>query len=171
MELWDLYNEKREPLGIRHVRGEALPDGAYHIVVHVWIKNASGQFLMSQRAASRKSFPLMWETVGGSVTAGEDSREGALREVYEEIGIDLSERDGRLVFSRVRGIVDSKRFNDILDVWLFEYNKDADLGSATTDEVAQTKWLFPDEIKKLADDGKLVCTLKYFFDKIQGEKI
>ena len=168
MELWDLYNEKREPLGKTHVRGEKLPEGAYHIVVHVWIKNHAGQFLMSRRAASRRSFPLMWETVGGSVTAGENSREGALREVFEEVGIDLSQSEGRLVFSQTRGVIDGKRFGDILDVWLFEYDKDADLERATTDEVAETKWLFPDEIKKLSDDGELVYSLNYFFEKIQG---
>ena len=167
MELWDLYNEKREPLGKTHVRGEKLPEGAYHIVVHVWIKNHAGQFLMSRRAASRRSFPLMWETVGGSVTAGESSCAGALREVFEEVGIDLSQSEGRLVFSQTRGVIDGKRFSDILDVWLFEYDNDAELEHATTDEVEETKWLFPDEIKRLADKGELVYTLNYFFDKIQ----
>ena len=37
MELWDLYNERRELLGRDLVRGEAIPDGCYHLVVHVWI--------------------------------------------------------------------------------------------------------------------------------------
>ena len=37
MELWDLYNEKREPLHQDHVRGQALPPGAYHLVVHILV--------------------------------------------------------------------------------------------------------------------------------------
>ena len=41
MELWDLYNENREIIG-DHVRGEELPDNAYHLVIHVWIKNREG---------------------------------------------------------------------------------------------------------------------------------
>ena len=80
MEIWDLYNENREIIG-EHVRGEELPENAYHLVVHVWIENANGEFLISQRSESRKIFPLMWETVGGSVLIGETSLQGAIREV------------------------------------------------------------------------------------------
>ena len=149
------------------MRGEEIPDGSYHIVVHVWIKNSSGQFLLSQRSATRKNFPLKWETVGGSILKGEDSRSGALREVAEEIGIDLSKSEGKIIFSKVRGTVDNKKFNDILDVWLFEYDGNSDLENASTDEVATTKWCFPHEIKQIYDRGELVYTLKYFFDEIQ----
>ena len=82
-ELWDLYGADRAPLGRAHVRGEALPEGCFHLVVHVWIRNSRGQYLISQRAAGRSAFPLMWETTGGSVLAGEDSLAGALREARE----------------------------------------------------------------------------------------
>lgn len=36
MEIWDLYNDNREIIG-EHIRGEELPDNAYHLVVHVWM--------------------------------------------------------------------------------------------------------------------------------------
>ena len=29
MELWDLYNERRELTGRDHIRGDAIPDGYY----------------------------------------------------------------------------------------------------------------------------------------------
>ena len=80
MELWDLYDANRRKTGQDHVRGEVIPAGCYHLVVHVWIRNSAGQYLISQRSASRKSFPLMWETVGGSVLKGEDSLAAAVRE-------------------------------------------------------------------------------------------
>ena len=73
MELWDLYTRDRRLTGKTHIRGEKLPPEKYHLVVHVWIKNSRGEWLISQRAASRPTFPLMWESVGGSVTTGEDS--------------------------------------------------------------------------------------------------
>ena len=79
MELWDLYTHDRQPTGETHIRGEKLPPARYHLVVHVWIRNSKGEWLISQRAASRPTFPLKWECVGGSVTAGEDSLTGALR--------------------------------------------------------------------------------------------
>lgn len=162
MELWDLYNENRELVGSDHVRGQDLPAGCYHLAVHVWIKNSRGQYLISQRSASRPTYPLMWECVGGSVLKGEDSLQGALREVKEEVGIDLK-GPGRVLFSEVRKSADRKKFNNILDVWLFEYDGDVSLARATTDEVAQTKWLSRDQIRQLYDSGRLVSTLGYFF--------
>lgn len=163
MELWDLYNKDRELIGKTHVRGEAIPEGCFHLVVHVWIRNKHGEYLISQRSANRPTFPLMWECVGGSVTAGEDSITCALREAFEEVGIKLDPDCGRVVFSRVRDCVDGKRFGDIMDVWLFDFDGDADLDAATTDEVANARWMRRDEIRALYDEGKLVHTLDYFF--------
>ena len=162
MELWDLYTESREPTGQNHIRGEQIPDGYYHLVVHVWIQNSKGEYLISQRAASRPTIPLMWECVGGSVLSGEPSLEGALREAKEEVGIDLSADSGRVIHAKTR-----KVYNDIVDVWLFRYNSDVSLRNATTDEVAQFQWMSPAQIRELFDSGKLVKTLGYFFTELE----
>lgn len=163
MEKWDLYDENRIVIG-EHVRGDELPDNGYHLVVHVWIKNNKNQFLISRRAENRPTFPLMWECVGGSVLTGESSLQGAIREVKEEIGIDFDKKDGKLLFSKVRKIINNKKYNDILDVWLFEFNGDFDLKNATTDEVECCKWLNINQIKDLYNDKKLVPSLEYIFD-------
>ena len=47
MELWDLYNEQRELTGRDHVRGEEVPQGFYHLVVHIWIRNSKGEYLIN----------------------------------------------------------------------------------------------------------------------------
>ena len=163
MEFWDLYNEKREIIG-QHIRGNAIPENAYHLVVHVWIKNSKEQYLISQRSASRNTFPLMWETVGGSVLKGENSLDGAIREVKEEIGVELNANDGTLAFSEIR-----KSFNDIVDVWVFNFDGEIDLSNATTDEVAQTKWLERRDVIQMLNDGRMVNTLSYFKEKISPE--
>lgn len=165
MELWDLYNEKRELTGHEHIRGEAIPDGFYHLVVHVWIRNSKGEYLISQRSLDRPTCPLMWECVGGSVIKGENSLVGAMRETQEEVGIALSPESGRIVHSVVRRMINGVKFNDILDVWLFEYDGDVSLEQATTNEVAQVVWMSKAQIKNLFDDGKLVHTLQYFFEE------
>ncbi len=56
-----------------------------------------------------------------------------------------------------------------MDVWLFNYDGEANLEKATTKEVCETKWMTYDEIKEYFDKGILVPTLDYFF-KIEGEK-
>lgn len=163
-EIWDLYNEKRELTGRDQIRGEEIPQGYYHLVVHVWIRNSKGKYLISQRSADRPMLPLKWECVGGSALKGEDSLEAALRETKEEVGLELSPDDGRIVFSMVGRVVNGVRFSDIVDVWLFEYDGTVDLDKATTKEVAQTAWLDREEIKELYDRGALVYTLGYFFE-------
>ena len=79
MEVWDLYTEDRVKTGECHVRGDKLPPNRYHLVVNVWIRNSSGQYLISQRSETKSSNPLKYETTGGSVLKGEDSLSGALR--------------------------------------------------------------------------------------------
>lgn len=173
MEKWDLYTKYRENTGKEHIRGEAIPDGFYHLVVHVWIRNSKGEYLISQRSANRPSFPLMWECAGGSVIKGESSIEGAIREVKEEVGLDLKGEDGRLLFSKIRGTdykYECKVFNDIMDVWLFDYDGELRLEEATTDEVADCKWMTVSEIRKLYEEKELVQTLDYFFCAVEADE-
>ena len=164
MEIWDLYNERRELTGEQHIRGEEIPQGYYHLVVHVWIRNSKGEYLISQRSDDRPTFPLMWECVGGSALKGEDSLTAALRETEEEVGVKLSPENGKVLCSMVGRVVNGVRFSDIVDVWLFEYDGPVDLESATTKEVAQAIWMEKTAIKHLFDNGEFVHTLAYFFD-------
>lgn len=168
MEKWDLYTKYREKTGKEHIRGEEIPEGLYHLVVHVWIRNSRGEYLLSRRAADRPTYPFFWETVGGSVLQGENSIEGAVREVKEEVGITLSPENGQLAFTKIRDTVNGEKFRDILDVWVFYYDGEADLTAATTKEVAECKWLRSDQIYDLFQEQKLVPTLDYFFSAFSG---
>lgn len=161
MELWDLYDIDRNLTGRDHVRGEPIPQGCYHLVIQAWIRNSRGQYLISQRSASRPTFPLQWECVGGSALKGEDSLTAALREIKEEVGLDLPKDSGRLLLSQVR-----QNFRDLLDTWLWDYDGEADLTNATTDEVAQVKWMTVEEIRALFDSGAMVYTMEYFFTEV-----
>ena len=165
-EIWDLYNEKRELIGKEHVRGEQLPIDGYHLVVHVWIRNSKGEYLISQRSANRLTYPLMWECVGGSVVKGEDSLLGAIREAKEEVGVALEPDKGQVLFTTVRKIIEGKIYNDIMDVWLFDYDGEVDLSNATTDEVAQVAWMDREQIKELFEQKMFVGTLEYFFTEV-----
>lgn len=165
-EIWDLYNENRELLGKDHVRGEQLPIDGYHLVVHVWIRNSKGEYLILQRSANRPTYPLMWECVDGSVVKGEDSLQGVLREAKEEVGIDLLPEKGQVVLSDIKKIEFGKVVNKIVDVWLFDYDGEVDLGNATTDEVAQVAWMNREQIKELFEHNMFVETLEYFFTEV-----
>ena len=49
MEIWDLYDRYRNIIG-EHIRGKELPENGFHLVVHIWVKNSKGQYLISQRS-------------------------------------------------------------------------------------------------------------------------
>ena len=170
-EIWDLYDENRELLGKDHVRGEQLPIDGYHLVVHVWIRNAKGEYLIAQRSVNRPTFPMVWECVDGSVVKGEDSLQGALREVKEEVGVDLLPEKGHVILSDIKKIEFGKVVNKIVDVWLFEYDGEVDLSNATTDEVAQVAWMNREQIKELFEHNMFVETLEYFFTEVDKKEM
>lgn len=51
-----------------------------------------------------------------------------------------------------------------MDVWLFEYDGEVDLGNATTDEVAQVTWMNREQIKELFEHNTFVKTLYWQFN-------
>ena len=170
MEIWDLYDKERNVIG-EHIRGNEMPEGGYHLVVHIWIKNPDGKYLMTQRSKTKKTYPLKWECVGGSVLQGETSIHAAFREVKEEVGIDLDPEKGGLVFTQVRDTVDGRRINDINDIYLYTYDGEVDLAAATTDEVNRAVWMDRDGILDLISRGEMVSVIKdltYFTEDPEG---
>lgn len=113
-EIWDVYDQNRRLTGRTHRRGDPLAEGDYHLVVHVWLQNSSGQFLLTKRS-SNKGFPNMWETTGGSALSGDDSLTAALREVREETGLTLLPEKGNCLLTY-------QGSDYITDVWLFRHD-------------------------------------------------
>ena len=152
-ELWDVYDRQRRPQGRLHLRGEAMAEGDYHLVVVIWIRDDAGRFLISRRDPC-KPFGLYWETTGGSVVAGEDSLTGAARELEEELGI-------RAEALRLAGsICDEKHTH--YDVYETRWNGEPAGLCLQPGEVVDAKWATFDELCALDDRGEFVPTLRYF---------
>ena len=148
-EVWDLYDSKRNKTGDTVERGKTIPEGFYHLVVSVWIINNRGEFLLSQRHPD-KSYPLRWECTGGAVLSGEDSLDGALREVNEELGIILNPKDGRRIFRICR-----EQTRDLYDVWVFYIDVDISDITLQETEVVDVKWVTDEELIKMERKGEL----------------
>ena len=145
MELWDVYNINKEKTGKKIKRGEDLNNDEYHIVINAWIQNDDDKFLITKRAGN-KSHPYMWECVGGSILSGEDSLAGAIREVKEEVGIDLTLNKVKFIGSKHRYYTNC---NDILDVWLFKANNKIDEIIIQEQEVCDAMWASKEKIIEL----------------------
>ena len=130
-------------------RGEAIPDGAYHLVVHVCIFNSRGEMLIQQRQPFKSGWPDKWDiTVGGSAVAGENSRAAAEREVLEEIGYPLHLTQGNLVLT----VPFDGGFDDI---YLVEAEPELEKLKLQAEEVQRVKWASMQEIFEKNTGGKL----------------
>ena len=147
--------------------GFKLNKGEYHIVVNAIIINSKGEILISKRA-EYKPHGLKWELNGGSIIAGETSIEGIIREIKEELGIKLEEKDGTL-FKTVRK---DEPPADFKDLWLFK--KDIDIKDITfpDGEAIEAKWVNIDEFEKILEEKNFI-SMKDFgrkdYERIMNE--
>lgn len=160
MEYWDLYDYKGKKKEKIAIRGTKLNNDEFHLVINAWIINDNGEFLITQRSAN-KSHPLMWECTGGSALKGETSLDAAIREIKEELGIDIDSKT-------VTFIGESRRFYescpDILHVWLFKSNEDIKNIKIQEEEVNDVMWASKEKILELFKDNKFEANS--FFNKV-----
>ena len=71
---------------------------------------------------------------------GEDSLQGAIREAKEEVGVDLIPENGQVLFTKTRKIIDGKIYNDIMDVWLFEYDGEVRSEERRVGKECRSRW-------------------------------
>ena len=93
MEIWELVDSEGKLSGVLYERGskKPIPEGLYFRVVEVWTK-IGDKLLITQRHPS-KWMGLKWEVSGGGVVLGEEIREAAVRELFEETGIKAGQNE------------------------------------------------------------------------------
>ena len=112
-ELIDILTSTGAFTGKTCLKSEAHLKGLFHQTVHVWFYTDTKKILLQKRASVKKVFPNHWDvSVAGHISAGERIEKAAIREVKEEIGIDIKESDLQKIGFRKDEIVHS---NGILD--------------------------------------------------------
>lgn len=159
-ELWDIYDENRNPTGRTHRRGDPMPQGDYHLVIHVWLRNTKGEYLLTKRTPN-KGFPNLWECTGGSALAGDTSLSAAVREMREETGLEISPENGTC-------ILHLKRDDNFTDVWLFQQEFDVKRVVFQENETCGAMLAEKDTILHMKEAGTLVpfWYLDEFFKKV-----
>ena len=162
MELVDLYDENRLPLGRTAERSARKGPGEYRMVVHVCVFDSRGRLLIQRRTPEKVIFPNLWDvSVGGGVDAGEDSRRGAEREFREELGYPLD-------LSGLRPSVTVNFDGGFDDFYIL--TKDLSIEGLTLqeEEVQAVRWASLEEILDMLGRGAFIpypeSFLRFLFD-------
>jgi len=90
-EILDLLDEEGAVIGTI-ARGMCHGDPTRrHRAAHILIRNSAGDYYLQKRSSSKKIQPGKWDSsVGGHIPSGESYEEGAIRELAEELGVQLA---------------------------------------------------------------------------------
>lgn len=160
MEKWDILDRQGKKTGKTVVRGfYKLGHNEYHLVVHIWIYNDKGEFLIQKRSLTRPLMAGEWAATGGSAVAGEKSRTAAYRELLEELGIKVNPVDL---------ILEKRMFrkNSINDIWSAKVNIPVERLTLQKEEVADAKWVSEETLRKMVKSGEFHNYGDEYFDII-----
>ncbi|MGN1182895.1 MAG: NUDIX domain-containing protein [Faecalibacillus sp.] len=154
MELLDIVDEKGNPTGQIIEREEAHQLGIRHRTSHVWIlRKIDGhiQVLLQKRSDDKDSFPGFYDiSSAGHIPAGVDFYSSALRELKEELGIDVLKDElidcGNRSF-QFENIFHHKIFKDnqVSKIFVLWKNLDESDFCFLDHEVSEVKWFDFDE--------------------------
>ena len=165
-ELWDVYDGDGNVMeGRVSVRGRHdLRNGEYHLIVYVWIINDDGKIILSRRQKGR-TFAGAWECTGGCVHQGENSLIAALREVKEELGVDLNPDRGTFYCRYKRNY--PKGACALCDVWVFHQNFSLENLTPQKDEVSEVRLVTRSELEKMIEAGEFKKRYPYLPDLLK----
>ena len=158
-ELWDIYDIHKNKKNKLHKRGVPLDNDDYHIVIHAWVVNSNDEVILTKRHSSKKICPNMWECTEGSIVAGEDSVEGAVRELKEEIGLDFKIDEAKFFTSFVLDFS-----NTIIDSYVFKRDVDINDLVLQENEVSDAKIVDEKVYREMCRRDEIVESLRYFYD-------
>ena len=158
-EIWVLYDSQGEKTGETMRRGDEIPRGRYHIGVHIWPVNASGELLIQRRALTVQWKPGIWAATGGSATSGEAPLTAARRELAEELGIEASPEE-------MKRVACLRRTNSFCSVFVVRLDKPADAFVLQKEEVSTVRWCSENRIRQMVMEGLMYNYGDAYYDML-----
>ena len=148
MDYLDVLDEHGDYTGRVEARDVCHKEGLWHRAVVLFLVNSKNEVLLQKRSASKKLWPNMWDvTAGGHVLAGEFGFEAAIREMKEELGIEVNQSEilflEGVVTSNCKGEIQNNHFNEY-----FVCQKEVEIENIKIqeEEVAEVRWFSKEEI-------------------------
>ena len=145
-EMLDIFSRNGEYLGVESRdfchSGKA---NVYHKAVLIWFKNSKGEILVTKRAMNKKQYPGKWEmSAAGHVDAGESPLDTCVREIKEELGIDIEKEKIEYL---TEWIIDEEL--ELAQVYLVRKDIPINNMCIEREELDDIKWLSYNEFVKL----------------------
>ena len=152
VEFFDVLDEQGNKTGEVKARSEVHRDGDWHKSVHIWIVNDKDKILLQKRSPNKDSYPNMWDiSSAGHLAAGDDSLSGAIREIKEELGVEIKASQLKLIGVRKKSDRCSATFinNEFNDVYLLRLSLDLDKITLQEEEVSEVKYIPINEFRQM----------------------
>ena len=171
MEYIDIFDENNNSTGEIKEKMQAHEDGNFHRTAHIWIINDKRELLLQKRSATKKSHPNCWDISGaGHIRTGETVIEGAIRELKEELGIAVEEKDLQYIVT-IKSTKNLKNM-EFQYVYLLNCDKEIEEYIFKDNEVSEVKYVHFQELEKMVEEraeGLLIHEEEYkrLFDFIR----
>lgn len=152
-ELIDVLDNKGNKTGIIKKKSDIKRDGDYHRAIAVLVINNNNEILMQKRSSNKKVYPNLWSIfVKGHVQASETSIEACIRELSEEVGININSNELSYLYTIFEEVIDKDYIERIFyDTYILR--KDFNLTDITIQEEELS------EIK-LVDSNKVISLIE-----------
>ena len=154
-EYFDILDENGNKTGKTKLRSEVHRDGDWHKAVHIWIINNNGDVLLQRRCATKDSNPNMLDiSSAGHLSAGDNSLEGALRELKEELNVDFKPDDLQFIKTLKKSTKVTETFinNEFNDLYIVRTDKKIEEMKFQEEEISEIMYVPYKKFKKMVKD-------------------
>ena len=151
-EYFDILDENGNKTGKTKLRSEVHRDGDWHKAVHIWIINDKGDILLQRRCAIKDSNPNMLDISSAwHLSAGDSSLDGAIRELKEELNLDVKTNELQFIKTLKRSSKYTSTFlnNEFDDLYILRTNKTIDEMSFQKEEISEIFYVSYKDFKNM----------------------
>ena len=164
-EIFDVVNERDEVIS-REIRGEVHRRGLRHRAVHVLVFNSLGEVFLQKRSITKDTHPGVWDSsASGHLDSGEEYDACAVREVREELGLNL-ERCPKRLFKIEACLETGEEF-----VWIYRCEHEGPF-TLHPQEIETGGWFTPAAVTKWKEEkpADFAPALILIWEKLAAEK-
>ena len=89
MEYLDILDENGNKTGEKDTRENIHKLGLLHSEVAAFIYTDTGKVILQKRKSNKATYAGVWSVTGGHVLAGENNEDAIIREIKEELNLEI----------------------------------------------------------------------------------